>query len=283
MQQIIQNSSKAKRARKKAPKIFIAIKQFYVLHSNWISRSLILLASLAVFAFSFQQRDNISNGMGAFSGLISKQLALIGFGVDEVIISGQSLTNEKQILDALMLDENSSLLTFNATKARKNILELSSVSFVTVRKIFPNKLIIEIKEYTPIALWRISGETFYIDAKGNKLSPAQDEVDNILPLVIGLGAAQNANIIINALNDYPLLNSSLIAYSKIANRRWDLLYDNGLRVQLPETGLREALDRLNQYQAKYKLLDRDINLIDLRIANSLVTRLVNENEDEEVN
>jgi cell division protein FtsQ len=36
-------------------------------------------------------------------------------------------------------------------------------------------------------------------------------------------------------------------------------------VQLPETGVAQALDRLDIYQAQYQLLDRDVTQIDLRV------------------
>ena len=56
-----------------------------------------------------------------------------------------------------------------------------------------------------------------------------------------------------------------MALSRIADRRWDLIYRNGLRVQLPESGVAQALDRLDIYQAQYALLDRDVTQIDLRV------------------
>src|SRR5690606_5212522 len=79
------------------------------------------------------------------------------------------------------------------------------------------------------------------------------------------GAANDAMVMIRAMDRYEPLKSHLAALSRIGDRRWDLIYDTGLRVQLPEQGVAQALDRLNTYQRDYALLDRDVTLIDMRV------------------
>ena len=63
-----------------------------------------------------------------------------------------------------------------------------------------------------------------------------------------------------------------MALSRIADRRWDLIYDTGLRVQLPEQGVAQALAHLVSYQDDYQLLDRDVSVIDLRIESVVAVR-----------
>jgi cell division protein FtsQ len=68
--------------------------------------------------------------------------------------------------------------------------------------------------------------------------------------------------------------------SRIADRRWDLIYRNGMRVQLPEMGVAQAFAALDDYQKQYALLDRDLSLIDLRVSGTLVVRLVNAGQED---
>jgi cell division protein FtsQ len=63
-----------------------------------------------------------------------------------------------------------------------------------------------------------------------------------------------------------------VALSRIADRRWDMIYETGLRVQLPELGVARALRNLVMYQDDYQLLDRDITVIDLRVDNLVALR-----------
>src|SRR5690606_28226152 len=112
--------------------------------------------------------------------------------------------------------------------------------------------------------WRIDGVTFVIDARGDQIGEDKGAYGD-LPLVIGDGAADDAMVMIRALDGMPSLKEGLIALSRIADRRWDLIYDTGLRIQLPEQGVAQALSRLVSYQDQYQLLDRDVSVIDLRI------------------
>ena len=83
--------------------------------------------------------------------------------------------------------------------------------------------------------------------------------------MIGEGAADDAVPMVRILSRHATLQNQLAALSRIGDRRWDLIYRNGLRVQLPENGVAQALDQLDMYQADYALLDRDVTLIDLRV------------------
>ena len=50
---------------------------------------------------------------------------------------------------------------------------------------------------------------------------------------------------IHALDQYPALTEDLAALSRIGDRRWDLIFYSGLRVQLPENGVAQALAQLD--------------------------------------
>jgi cell division protein FtsQ len=84
--------------------------------------------------------------------------------------------------------------------------------------------------------------------------------------VVGDGAADDALVMIRAIDRFAKVKDGLAALSRIGDRRWDLIYYTGLRVQLPELGAGRALQQLQSYAERYALLDRDITLIDLRVA-----------------
>ena len=67
--------------------------------------------------------------------------------------------------------------------------------------------------------------------------------------------------------------SRCAALSRVGDRRWDLIFYSGLRVQLPESGVAQALVQLDQYQADDQLLDRDVTVIDLRVPGMLSLKL----------
>ena len=132
----------------------------------------------------------------------------------------------------------------------------------------------------PVARWRVDGLTFVIDAAGTQIADATP-ADDGLPLVIGDGAADDAQSVILALKDYPVLSQGLAALSRIGDRRWDMIYETGLRVSLPETGMAVALENLSRAQSEKQLLDRDLVSIDMRVAGLMALRLAQRQQEPE--
>jgi cell division protein FtsQ len=97
--------------------------------------------------------------------------------------------------------------------------------------------------------------------------------------VVGDVANDDALVMIRALDQYPELKDGLMALSRIADRRWDMIYDTGLRVQLPELGVARALRNLVMYQKDYQLLDRDVTIIDLRVPSLVAVRPTKTDEE----
>ncbi|HHB83806.1 MAG TPA: FtsQ-type POTRA domain-containing protein, partial [Devosia sp.] len=225
---------------KNANRALIQVKRVWVLHRLNLIRvgaGLFLALTLAVM---FQARGGITSvAMGA-GDIMAGRFAAVGFGIDEIAITGQALAEESEIALALGIGENTNIFNFDVDAARMRVMEIPAISDASVRKIYPNRLVVEVSEVTPVARWRVDGVTFVVDGSGRQIADAS-VADEALPLVIGEGAADNAQMMILALERRPVLLDGLLALSRIGERRWDMIYETGLRVQLPETGLGQAL------------------------------------------
>jgi len=266
------NASVARPRRNPGP--LATLNRVWVLHRPLILRGVAGLACAALIAVSFQARGGIGQTVVTLSDVMQGKFAAAGLGIGEISITGQAVTREADIVKALGIDTVSSILSFDVETARQNLLALPAIADATVRKIYPDQLTVTLTEKLPVARWRTGdGETFIIDALGARIGTALP-LDEKLPLVIGDGAADDAAVIIRALQRYPDIYAGLAAVSRLADRRWDLIYKSGLRVQLPETGIAQALASLDGYQKDYRLLDRDLTQIDLRVSGMLVVRPV---------
>ncbi|ODT79296.1 MAG: hypothetical protein ABS76_20800 [Pelagibacterium sp. SCN 64-44] len=254
-----------------------SVNRALVLHGTAVRRGALAALVLATAFGLYQVREPI--GALALTGLDLAQgnFAQAGLAIGEISISGQTLTSEQAIFDALGIAPHTSTLAFDVDAARQRIADLPAVDSVVVRKTYPGDVSVVIAEKAPVARWRVDGVTFLIDGAGEQIGEDRGAYGD-LPLVIGDGAADDALAMIRALNGFPRLQDGLIALSRIADRRWDLIYDTGLRVQLPEHGVAQALRKLAAYQAEFQLLDRDVSIIDLRIDNVVAVR-PNQNED----
>lgn len=236
----------------------------WVLHKQRIVQVLSAIVALFALGGLIAAKDLLwEGGVTAFK-FVQGEFASAGFGIDSIEISGQVLTRDADIITLLTVGTGSSTLTFDAQKAQARLEWLRPVKSATVRKVYPNRIIVSIVEKTPVLRWRIGSTTWLIDERGDKIGIDIASYTD-LPLVIGQGAADDAVPMVRLLARHGRINDGLAALSRIGDRRWDLIYRNGLRVQLPETGVAQALDRLDIYQAQYQLLDRDVTQIDLRV------------------
>lgn len=242
----------------------VRVNHMWVLHKQRIVQVFGAILALLAFAGLIAAKDVIwEGGVTAFK-FIQGEFAAAGFGIDSIEISGQVLTKDADIITLLTVGTGNSTLTFDAQKAQARLEWLRSVRSATVRKVYPNRVIVSIVEKTPVLRWRIGSTTWLLDERGDKIGTDIASYTE-LPLVIGQGAADDAVPMVRLLARHEKVGDGLAALSRIGDRRWDLIYRNGLRVQLPETGVAQALDRLDIYQAQYQLLDRDVTQIDLRV------------------
>ncbi len=243
----------------------VRLNHTWVLHKQRIRRYALIGALLVAGFGLFEARDLI--GSAAMTGIrfVEGEFADAGFGITAIHITGQRLTADRDIISLLTVGMGDSTLTFDAQKAQARLKWLAAVKSATVKKTYPNEVTVEIVEKEPLVRWRVGQTTWLIDDAGERIGTDPGSYGE-LPLVIGEGAADDAVPMVRLLTRHPNLQKDLAALSRIGDRRWDLIYRNGLRIQLPETGVAQALDRLEMYQSQYQLLDRDVTQIDMRVA-----------------
>ncbi len=260
--------------------MLVTLGNWWVLHKRLALRAIALLVALCVAAGCYVMREDVSEGLNVVGSVLTGHMADVGFGIEKIEINGLSLTREADVAHALGIEIGSTSLGFDIAEARLRVEEIPSIASATIRKVYPDTLMVSITEKAPMARWRIDGATMLIDASGAPIAPASIE-NGDLPLVIGEGAGDNAMAMINLVNRYPDLTFDLAALNRVADRRWDLIFYSGLRVQLPETGVVDALGRLNGYQLDHQVLQRDLDLIDMRVAQYVAVRPTVREEDDQ--
>lgn len=198
-------------------------------------------------------------------------LVLVGFGIDDVEITGQSETSEIAVLEKL--DISGSLISFDVAAAQQRVVALPWVESATVRKFYPGTLLVTIAEADPYALWQRDGEVFVIDRSGNEVVLLEDSRFAKLPFIVGAGANATAPAILADLLTQPSIAAQMRAAVLVAGRRWDLHLENGVTVKLPEKNVPEALAQLVALDSEEQLLGRDVIVIDLRLPDRVTVRL----------
>jgi cell division protein FtsQ len=197
----------------------------------------------------------------------------LGFRIAAVSLSGEKEISREEIFTIAGVTGRASLLFLDADAARARLMANPWIADAAVLKLYPDRLQITIKERQAFALWQKDRHVNVIADDGTVLEAFVERRYLTLPLVVGQGAAHQAKDFLAVLDHYPQIRSQLRASILVAERRWNLRLQNGIDVELPETGVASALERLVALDRDKKLLSRDIALVDLRLPDRVTVRL----------
>ncbi|WP_183437997.1 cell division protein FtsQ/DivIB [Methylobacterium sp. R2-1] len=200
---------------------------------------------------------------------------IAGFGVERVTITGLSRMYEREVLSTAGIDWRSSVPFLDVDGVRDRLLTEKLIASASVRKLYPNEIVINQVEREPAALWQQNGEIQVIAADGKVIDDLRDERYVNLPLVVGAGANERLKEYLDLIEAAGPLGSRIRAGTYVSGRRWTLKLD-GVDVRLPEADPAEALARLVRLERESKILEKDIIAVDLRMADRVVVRLTEE-------
>lgn len=199
-----------------------------------------------------------------------------GFAVEEIKVSGNVETSDIDVLQELGLDETSSLLTLDLSKAHERLASLPWIEGVELLKVYPATLHVKLNEREAFAIWQHGDQLSLIDKAGSVIVPYDGIRNEGLPFFVGLGAEKSAVEIRTQLAAWPDFYSQIQAMIRVADRRWDLRLQNGITLQLPEVGIDKALSHFKALDETQEVLKRDIASVDLRLLDRVTIRLTPE-------
>ena len=158
---------------------------------------------------------------------------------------------------------------------RQRLLRFGWVKDARVSRRLPDTLVIDIVERSPAALWQSSGRLALIDSDGVLLDRVPVDKMPDLPLLIGPGANEQARELSRLMGNVPTLRPQLASAIWVGGRRWDLNFQSGETIALPEgeQAAAAALTKFAKLDKSSGLLGRGIVRFDLRIPDKMIVRL----------
>lgn len=205
--------------------------------------------------------------------VVKATTSTFGFAVEDVEIAGNHRMSELDVLSALGLDGETSMIGFDATQAREELAKLPWIQSVDVQKVYPDRVRISLVERQPYAVWQHSDELDIIDKDGRVIVPFRPGLAGELPLVVGVGADAKAADFVKEVSAFPEIHDRVRAYVRVGDRRWDILLDNGVRIKLPETNAMARLADAVKADKEQGLFSRDILSVDLRLPDRMTVAL----------
>ncbi|HJS41743.1 MAG TPA: cell division protein FtsQ/DivIB [Sphingomicrobium sp.] len=198
-----------------------------------------------------------------------------GFRVRSVDVQGIHRMDSKPVFEIAVDQKSMAMPLVDVAAIRERLLHYGWVKDARVSRRLPDTLVIDIVEREPAALWQDQQKLSLIDAEGVVLDRVPISAMPDLPLLIGPGANAQSRHLDALLAEVPTLRPQLESASWVGKRRWDLHFQSGETVALPEgtAEAKAALSKLAKLDKSSGVLGRGIVRIDLRIPGKMVVRL----------
>ncbi|MFM6972792.1 MAG: cell division protein FtsQ/DivIB [Alphaproteobacteria bacterium] len=252
--------------------------------------SLILLVIINIF-----KPKIIDELKHVFYSKFINNLQLNNFNFSVVNINGINRVKKQEIIDIIKnFDDgksfviNKNLSDSQAIPLAQNLIdEIKSkilwIDKITIKRIMPDIINIEVIEYKPFAIWLDNDKKFIIDKDGNPVPfleeyESNEEFKNMI-ILSGKNANKNVKSLFNILSIDAELSKEIYSANWVGNRRWDVRFFDGLLVKLPEDNIAEAWENLLKL---YELssIDKSIKSIDLRVFGKIYIQYLNKKPNE---
>jgi cell division protein FtsQ len=248
-----------------------------------LRRRPLLIGTAGVFALILlgggwwlERSGAVARATDALHTRIADAAARAGLAVESVEVEGRHRAGRAAILSALGVHRGTPMLAVDPATAKARLEALPWVRSAAVERRLPDTLYVRLVERRPLAFWQRNGKLALVDREGEVIPT--ERLDGFGPLIVlvgddapGLGAQ-----LVDMLASEPALAPHVTAAVRVGGRRWNLRLDSGIDVALPEEQPAEAWHRLAALDRKDRLLERNIEEVDLRLPDRLVVRVAAE-------
>lgn len=215
--------------------------------SRWARRVPMAFAAIAAVAFCVMTNVGASHRVAhPITDGLDRLTALAGWPLAEVRIAGLAASDLTQLTTAIHADAPRSLVGVRAHAIRARLVALDWIAEADIRRIWPDRLDVVIREHTPYALKVIERDDLVgvlIGADGTVLEMV-DRSDHLhLPRVTGAGGDTRLAAIRDVVERHPDVAARVEIYEFVGRRRWRLHLHAGRVLDLPEVAPEVALAR----------------------------------------
>lgn len=235
--------------------------------------SVVVLAGSAAGAWYIGRDGRIAAFTAETQERIAQKGADLNLVVESVQVEGRQRADKQAILAALGVSRGTPILSVDLDAAKARLETVPWVRNASIERLLPDTLYVRLTERAPLALWQHRGKFDLVDQDGNVIANADIRDYPFLPQVVGDDAPAATPDLLKVLAGEPALQAHVTASVRVGGRRWNIQLDNGIEVALPENNAASAWHRLAALDRSDKLLERNVQLIDMRLPDRVVLRV----------
>jgi cell division protein FtsQ len=212
---------------------------------------------------------------GIVGTALAESIGRAGFRVEQIEVTGIKRADKMTVYNYALDQKSQAMPLVDLDEVRARLMTIGWVADARVSRRMPDTLVVHIVERKAAAVWQHQGQLMLIDNEGVLLEPVSAEAMPDLPLVIGDGAYAQQPAYQKLLAAAPALRPLVKAATWIGNRRWDLSFNTGERLALPEGEIEaaKALTKFAELDGADRLLGRGYLRFDMRDPARLVVRM----------
>lgn len=221
-------------------------------------------------------------GAGLISTLWLYRLSSRLFPVKEIVFYGNKHLSETELRSLTGIDEKEGLIKLSAAGISKDLSKSPWIRGVSIRKDFPDRVLIKIHEASPFALLELKGRTFFIDDAGRMLEEIKGSTVPFLP-IISADPFNRHDDFSEALNLARVVKDKKIATER---NRVEILADKGpenlsmvidnVVIKVGQGDYEQKIRRLFDLEDEIRRRAVTVDYVDLRFANRIVVKPIRE-------
>lgn len=192
------------------------------------------------------------------------------FSVKEINIFGVSNSNKKELEKKLQKIIGKNIFFLNQKNLESLYINMDFISSLKVKKIYPNKVNIYVKEDIPIGIFTNSNGEKYLLLENKKKVKKENLINDKLPEVIGQKAPENFSDFYKNIEKTKFDFNTVKNFSYFEVGRWDILLKNDKLIRLPPDNYVKSIIKFLEIHEKNAF--QEFKLFDFRIKNELIVK-----------
>ena len=196
------------------------------------------------------------------------------FILKQVNVNGLS-NNEKKIIESELSNfQNINIFKLSEDKLIESLDKFNFLENISVNKIIPSTININLSKTSILGKTILNGEKFYIGENGKFINSNQLFEKNDVATVFGNFKIDEYLNLLKILKDHNLNINTIKKYYYYKNKRWDLIFSNGLTLMLPSKNIEKSINIFKKLLNNNNLIS--VKIVDLRVTNQIILTKNNE-------
>ncbi|MYF07007.1 MAG: FtsQ-type POTRA domain-containing protein [Rhodospirillaceae bacterium] len=247
------------------------------LRAHWtMAARLVLLIGLFGFPVWLWQTGRTESAIALIdrsAGKTAETLrSALALRLDHIFVAGRHRTSRRALLSVIGLTRGDSLTEIDISALRGRLRALPWVEDAVIERRWPNALYVRLHEHSAIARFEVGGRMKLISRTGAIVDMAAEGNHGNKLLVKGHGAPERTATLVALLQTRPVLAKRIVLATRQGRRRWDLRFDNGVFLKLPERRPDAAWHRFADLDRAHNLLAKGALGFDMRSRFEFVIR-----------